>query len=521
MALSSDKRYLAVAGNPTIRLYDVFGRGDTPILTLERNKGNITSVQFTSDVRWLVSGSDNKSICWWDLRAGVCRRDIKNDSAVNDIAIYPNPNMEFVASCDQDGYLKFWGGHKALQAASGNAGGSGNGGGSIGSSGAADRPLCQVVPELEVSLRSVSISPDGTLVAVGNSLGRVFIYQLKFNTAGPKSSGNGGGVRMILVHSFDAHSNGKFITRVVFSANCQFLATCSSDKTAMVWRIKQTKRNPNNSDDPDKYSTPSKESDDHADGTPHVEVEDVNEDTEGEGDFDDGLDPDLDSPAESEEKPDIEVEVTLIHKLKHHKRWVWDAAFSNDSGYLVTVSTDQIAALWRISDGALTREFKGHSRGISCVALNDATLSSSLAVRASLLFKTTLHLLFYHLLTPFTLSFELYKRFSELLIFIDMSYSTTSMPSHIAGGNNVISPTSIPSSQPGGGGGAVPKPHAKAPTTGSSLGKVVNRPKGPIKNPLLNKHKQQQPFGLASPTDKMLSPITRKLAEKRKQNLAG
>ncbi|KAJ1679868.1 hypothetical protein EV182_001163 [Spiromyces aspiralis] len=45
--------------------------------------------------------------------------------------------------------------------------------------------------------------------------------------------------------------------------------------------------------------------------------------------------------------------------------------------------------------------------------------------------------------------------------------------------------------------------------------------KGPIKNPLLNKHRQQQPFGLASPTDKMLSPVTRKLAEKRRQNISG
>lgn len=57
--------------------------------------------------------------------------------------------------------------------------------------------------------------------------------------------------------------------------------------------------------------------------------------------------------------------------LASHQRWVWDCAFSADSAYLVTVSSDHYARLWELSSGQIIRQYSGHHRGAVCVALND------------------------------------------------------------------------------------------------------------------------------------------------------
>lgn len=57
--------------------------------------------------------------------------------------------------------------------------------------------------------------------------------------------------------------------------------------------------------------------------------------------------------------------------LSHHQRWVWDAVFSADSLYLVSVSSDQTGKLWNIKTGEVMRTYVGHNLTVSCVALND------------------------------------------------------------------------------------------------------------------------------------------------------
>lgn len=57
--------------------------------------------------------------------------------------------------------------------------------------------------------------------------------------------------------------------------------------------------------------------------------------------------------------------------LANHQRWVWDCAFSADSAYLVTVSSDHYARLWELASGQIIRQYSGHHRGAVCVALND------------------------------------------------------------------------------------------------------------------------------------------------------
>ena len=65
------------------------------------------------------------------------------------------------------------------------------------------------------------------------------------------------------------------------------------------------------------------------------------------------------------------VKFELDKVLTHHQRWVWDAVFSADSLYMVTVSSDQTGKLWNIKTGEVMKTYVGHNLTVSCVALND------------------------------------------------------------------------------------------------------------------------------------------------------
>ncbi|KAJ2825686.1 TOR complex subunit lst8, partial [Coemansia sp. 'formosensis'] len=175
--------------------------------------------------------------------------------------------------------------------------------------------LCQEVPQSDVPVRSVAVSPNGQLVVAGNNLGQVFVYRLTIDS----SPQTGRIVELEPYINFDAH-DGR-ITRVVFSFNGLYLATCSSDRTAKIWQLSERV---------------------------------------------------IPAPNGSREEV-VQAGAVLLHALTYHSRWVWDAAFSSDSGYLVTVSSDMRAVLWDVSSGEIIREFKGHGKALVCVALNDAT----------------------------------------------------------------------------------------------------------------------------------------------------
>ena len=65
--------------------------------------------------------------------------------------------------------------------------------------------------------------------------------------------------------------------------------------------------------------------------------------------------------------------IELDKVLAHHQRWVWDAVFSADSLYMVTVSSDQTGKLWNIKTGEVMKTYVGHNLTVSCVALNDSS----------------------------------------------------------------------------------------------------------------------------------------------------
>ncbi|KAG8298856.1 Target of rapamycin complex subunit lst8 [Homalodisca vitripennis] len=69
---------------------------------------------------------------------------------------------------------------------------------------------------------------------------------------------------------------------------------------------------------------------------------------------------------------------SLVQELKvdNGQRWVWDVAFSADSQYIITASSDNIARLWSVETGTVQREYTGHQKAVTALAFSDQVNST-------------------------------------------------------------------------------------------------------------------------------------------------
>uniref|UniRef100_A0A1B6JXY3 Target of rapamycin complex subunit lst8 n=1 Tax=Homalodisca liturata TaxID=320908 RepID=A0A1B6JXY3_9HEMI len=66
-------------------------------------------------------------------------------------------------------------------------------------------------------------------------------------------------------------------------------------------------------------------------------------------------------------------EYEFFRELKReNQKWVWDVGFTADSKYVVTVSSDCLARLWKVENGVIMREYGGHEKAITAVAVSDS-----------------------------------------------------------------------------------------------------------------------------------------------------
>lgn len=186
--------------------------------------------------------------------------------------------------------------------------------------------------------------------------------------------------RIVPICTFQAHID--YLTRVLLSPDVKHLATCSADHTAKVWNLdpdyppakeavaaakanaqasseaSESASTPASTDTPDQESDKGKALDLNQFGIPDGSVP-----TEPQPPF--PVQPDGPPMDPTQGTPFLET------TLANHQRWVWDCAFSADSAYLVTVSSDHYARLWELASGQIIRQYSGHHRGAVCVALND------------------------------------------------------------------------------------------------------------------------------------------------------
>jgi target of rapamycin complex subunit LST8 len=109
--ISPNKQYIAAAGNPHTRVYDVNASSNDPLKSLDGHTHNVTAVGFQKDTKWMYSGSEDGTLRIWDLRStgtardfGTCQREYDNGCAINAVALHPNQG-ELIAG-DQNGNIR-------------------------------------------------------------------------------------------------------------------------------------------------------------------------------------------------------------------------------------------------------------------------------------------------------------------------------------------------------------------------------------------------------------------------------
>lgn len=68
LEITPDKQYLAAAGNPHIRLFEVTTNNPQPVQSFDGHTNNVTAVGFDRDSKWLFSGSEDGTVKLWDVR---------------------------------------------------------------------------------------------------------------------------------------------------------------------------------------------------------------------------------------------------------------------------------------------------------------------------------------------------------------------------------------------------------------------------------------------------------------------
>lgn len=125
-----------------VRLYDVKSSNPSPIMVFEGHSNNITAVAFHLDTKWMVTSSEDSTVKIWDTRTGTVQRNYAHSHPVNDVVIHPNQGE--IISADRGGNVRVF---------------------DLGS----DKCTHQLIPAEDVSVSSISVANDGSLLVVGNN----------------------------------------------------------------------------------------------------------------------------------------------------------------------------------------------------------------------------------------------------------------------------------------------------------------------------------------------------------------
>ncbi|KAH0687994.1 hypothetical protein KY290_017222 [Solanum tuberosum] len=204
LEITPDKRFLAAAGNPHIRLFDINSNSPQPLRSFDSHTNNVMAVGFQCDGNWMYSGSEDGTVKIWDLRAPGCQREYESRAAVNTVVLHPNQTE--LISGDQNGNIRVW----DLRANSCS---------------------CELVPEVDTAVRSLTVMWDGSLIVAANNRGTCYVWRL---LRGTETMTN-----FEPLHKLQAHDG--YILKCLLSPElCEpnrYLATASSDHTVKIWNV--------------------------------------------------------------------------------------------------------------------------------------------------------------------------------------------------------------------------------------------------------------------------------------------
>ncbi len=315
-SFSPDGKWIAAGDGDTVRIWEA-ATGKT-IRQWRGHDKRVLSVRFSSDGRYLATGSEDKSAKLWLAKTGEnVRVFIGHTGTVYSVSF--RPDGKYLVTGSQDQTAKLWevDTGKLIHTFSGQV--------------------------EEVSC--VDFSPDGKYLAMGSSQDTAGIASLWDLTAGQK------------IRSFRGHGGGIHALR--FSPDGSFFVTASADNTAKLWEVatakevrtfhgpgKSSRFNPlgiGKALDERRKAISGGHYSDYIDG-----VTSVNFSPDGKY---------LVTGAADKTAKLWEVATGLeIRTFKKHSKRVHSVAFSSDGKYLITGSGDS-PVLWDVETGKKIRNF--------------------------------------------------------------------------------------------------------------------------------------------------------------------
>jgi WD40 repeat protein len=305
---SSDIRFV-VSGSldNTVRIWDV-DTGEC-VKILRGHTDNVFGVSFSPNNQYVVSGSGDKTVRIWDVESGDCIKTLKGHTGdVNDVSF--SPNNQYVVSGSGDNTVRIW-----------------------------DLESGDCIKTLEGHtdyVRGVSFSPNNQYVVSGSNDKTVRIWDVE--------SGD-------CIKTLEGHTN--MVMGVSFSPNNQYVVSGSIDKTVRIWDMESgdcvktleghtspvygVSFSPN-----DQYVVSGS-----SDKT--IRIWDVES-----GD--------------------------CIKTLEGHTHWVNGVSFSPNNQYVVSGSSDKTVRIWDVESGDCIKTLEGHTGrvlGVSFSPNNQSVVSGS------------------------------------------------------------------------------------------------------------------------------------------------
>jgi WD40 repeat protein len=296
VSYSPDGKYaLSGSRDETLKLWDI--NTGKEIRTFSGHSWMVTSVSFSPDGKYALSGSGDKTLKLWDINTGKEIRTFSGHSWVNSVCF--SPDGKYALSGSDDKTLKLWDINtgKEIRTFSGHSS----------------------------RVYSVSFSPDGKYALSGSSDRTIKLWDI--NTGKE-------------IRTFSGHS---WVNSVCFSPDGKYALSGSDDKTLKLWDINTGKEIRSFSGhssgvnsvcfSPDgKYALSGS-----SDRT--IKLWDINTGKE-------------------------------IRTFSGHRNGVFSVCISPDGKYALSGSDDKTLKLWDISTGKEIRTFSGHSSGVESVSFS-------------------------------------------------------------------------------------------------------------------------------------------------------
>lgn len=194
LSFSPDSKYIATGSlfpDMSVKIWDI--NSEKCIHTMREHSGNVFSVCFSYNGKFIASGSADTCIKIWDSKTGECLNTLKSHSEFVQSVSY-SPDDRFLVSGSSDGTVKIW---------NPNSG-----------------ECLDTLEEHLGGVKSVSVSSNNLFIASGSSDGSVKIWEMKKSES---------------IHTLQGHTGP--VNSVSFSPDVNYIVSGSDDKSVKIWNV--------------------------------------------------------------------------------------------------------------------------------------------------------------------------------------------------------------------------------------------------------------------------------------------